>query len=230
MQTLTGRQAVSLAREMAFCAHARQTDKAGEPYSEHLSRVAAGVSGCTRKVCAYLHDSLEDCVLSKDELLQAGFESVVVQVLELLTHKANERYLNYVLSLAFNDHARAVKLADIADNADMSRLSRLDEASAKRLMRKYDAAKTILENVDAFCKYADDNSKTRQTYKKLYPKTTCTIEKMPVNLRFVVYAYCAYYKISIECNQTISSLEKKYPLLVAAVTGALDTRRDTLLA
>src|SRR4051794_36028950 len=45
--------------EIAEQAHAGQTDKAGEPYIEHLERVAASVDGLDEKIVAYLHDLLE---------------------------------------------------------------------------------------------------------------------------------------------------------------------------
>ncbi len=54
----------SIARE----AHARQTDKAGRPYVEHLAAVAEGVrvrGGDDGQIAAaWLHDAVEDDALS----------------------------------------------------------------------------------------------------------------------------------------------------------------------
>lgn len=57
---------------VARAAHAAQTDKAGRPYSEHLSAVAAGVrarGGDDDQIAAaWLHDAVEDDALSGEWL------------------------------------------------------------------------------------------------------------------------------------------------------------------
>lgn len=56
--------------------HSGQTDKAGRPYAEHLSAVAAGVrerGGSEEQIAAaWLHDAIEDGALSREWLAGAA--------------------------------------------------------------------------------------------------------------------------------------------------------------
>lgn len=50
------------ARTLANQAHAGQQGKAGQPYIEHVARVAAAINDDdTAKAAAWLHDVVEDC-------------------------------------------------------------------------------------------------------------------------------------------------------------------------
>lgn len=60
---------LSQVEALARLAHAAQVDKAGRPYAEHLAAVAGGVAergGSPEQIAAaWLHDSVEDGVLSR---------------------------------------------------------------------------------------------------------------------------------------------------------------------
>ncbi len=130
---------VEAARELAHRAHAGQVDKAGRPYIEHVSRVAAAVAHYAEpevQAAAWLHDVLEDCEPRFcNELLHIRPVDVFYAVKALTRGKFSER--TYYDRIRRNPLALRVKLADIADNADESRLTLLDEATAARLRRKY---------------------------------------------------------------------------------------------
>lgn len=58
--------AVTVAESIASLRHAGQTDKAGQPYIGHVSRVAANVSGDhDAETVAWLHDVVEDTGMEK---------------------------------------------------------------------------------------------------------------------------------------------------------------------
>lgn len=61
---------------IARTAHADQKDKAGRPYAEHLAAVAEGVrarGGSDEQIAAaWLHDAVEDEVLSEEWLARAA--------------------------------------------------------------------------------------------------------------------------------------------------------------
>ena len=67
----------------------------------------------------------------------------MVDAVVLLTRSKDEDYMEYVKRLKANPIARAVKLADLADNMDMSRIPNPTEKDLARL-EKYKKAKSIL--------------------------------------------------------------------------------------
>jgi (p)ppGpp synthase/HD superfamily hydrolase len=134
---------VAQAKELAYRAHAGQVDKAGRPYIEHVARVAARVADDPEaEAVAWLHDVLEDCPRHSGEVLPMFGYQVWRQV-ELLTRRDICDGIYYDC-IAANPIALRVKLADIADNADESRLALLDETTAARLRKKYAKALAAL--------------------------------------------------------------------------------------
>lgn len=126
-------------------AHAGQVDKAGAPYVTHPRRVAASVAGTTAKVVALLHDVVEDGPGWTLERLKAeGFSDEVVAAVDALTHRDGEDYFDAVRRAGANPIAREVKLADLADNSDRTRLKSIGEREERRL-EKYARATALLK-------------------------------------------------------------------------------------
>lgn len=134
---------VERAKELAHRAHAGQLDKAGRPYIEHVARVAAAVSDDPEaEAVAWLHDVLEDSPEWDSTVLE--FPAAVVKPVAILTRWPDESDIHYYAYVRSSALALRVKLADIADNADESRLALLDAKTAERLRRKYaKALKTL---------------------------------------------------------------------------------------
>ena len=110
--------------EIAEQAHSGHTDKAGEPYIEHIERVAAGVDSLDEKIVAYLHDVLEKGPgWTRDRLEQAGFSPRIVSAVVALTRESGEDEDRFVRRAAANDLARAVKRADLEDNRRQALIS-----------------------------------------------------------------------------------------------------------
>ena len=136
---------INKAIETAARAHDGQLDKAGKPYILHPLRVMMNVEGGEMEQCAaVLHDVLEDSPLTAEDLAAEGFGVEIIEAVKLLTRTADEDYLEYVRRLKANPIAKAVKLADLTDNMDMSRIKEPTERDYKRL-EKYKRAKEILE-------------------------------------------------------------------------------------
>jgi len=133
-----------LARRIAQLAHDGQVDKAGAPYITHPARVAARVrdaGGDPRaEAVAWLHDVVEDCGVTLDDLRDHGFDQGVVAAVDALTRRDGVPSEAYYARIATDPLALAVKLADIADNADPARLALLDRATRRRLEDKYATA------------------------------------------------------------------------------------------
>ena len=137
---------INKAISIAALAHDGQTDKAGKPYIFHPLRVMLNAEGDENVKCAaVLHDVLEDTAITVADLEAAGFGENIITALKLLTRTPDDDYMEYVKRLKNNSIAKAVKLADLADNMDMSRIPSPTERDFARL-EKYKRALEILKN------------------------------------------------------------------------------------
>lgn len=139
MAPMNGKPALEDAIILAAGAHRGQVDKAGAPYILHPLRVMLRLRDEAGRIAAVLHDVLEDTAITVGDLRQAGYGEEVLQALEALTRREGEEYADFIERAASNPLARRVKLADLADNLDASRLPEITERSRERLAR-YSAA------------------------------------------------------------------------------------------
>lgn len=131
----------------ATIVHDYQTDKAGQPYILHCLRVMLAMRNDADRIVAVLHDVVED---SADWQLSdlADFGPDVVEALDALTRREGEDYFAYIDRLKLCPQAVRVKLADLHDNLDRSRLTEFGSADLQR-MAKYRKARSILQSVVA---------------------------------------------------------------------------------
>lgn len=136
------------AYKIACQLHAGQTDKAGRPYIEHLTRVMLRVQmdGGDRfqQIAALLHDSIEDEKTTADELRALGVPSEAVVLVQALTKREEQSYEDYLRGLIGRYRVVTVKMADLDDNSDPERLELLPERQRMRLQAKYAQAWDIL--------------------------------------------------------------------------------------
>ncbi|KJH70281.1 HD domain-containing protein [Aliterella atlantica] len=130
---------------VATSAHENQVDKGGKPYIEHPLRVMKQMTTDTARIVAVLHDVIEDSDYSLDDLVAAGFSKEVVEAVEALTKQKGEPYKKYLRRIKTNPIAIAVKLADLQDNMDLTRLPTITEKDIER-QEKYFKAVDILKN------------------------------------------------------------------------------------
>jgi (p)ppGpp synthase/HD superfamily hydrolase len=128
-------QAITLAAE----AHAGQTDKAGVPYILHLLRVMQAQNSKEAMMVGVLHDLVEDTGYILDDLREQGCPSEVIAALRHVTRKDKESYAEFIERIGRHPIARQVKLADLKDNMDVTRLESVTEKDTERL-RKYHQA------------------------------------------------------------------------------------------
>jgi (p)ppGpp synthase/HD superfamily hydrolase len=135
-------RAIAIAAE----AHAGQADKAGAPYILHPIRVMLRMDTTEERIVAVLHDVLEDCpAWSAERLRNEGFGPPVIPALEALTRRAGEPYMDFVRRAAAHPIARRVKLADLEDNLDSTRLSEVTAQDQSR-MERYRRAQALLRS------------------------------------------------------------------------------------
>jgi len=108
--------------EIAARAHAGQVDKADQPYILHPIRVMLRVESEEERIAAVLHDVVEDSEVTLNDLRAEGFPETVLAAVAALTKLEGETRIEAALRAAAHPIARAVKLADNAENMDMSRI------------------------------------------------------------------------------------------------------------
>ena len=132
------------AMKLCFEAHKDQVDKSGLPYVFHPFHLAEQMTDELTTVTALLHDVVEDSDYTLADLGEMGFPATVLDALAMLTHDDGSAYLEYVARLKTNPIARAVKLADLRHNSDLTRLDHVDEKALARV-EKYRKAIDLLE-------------------------------------------------------------------------------------
>ena len=128
---------------LMFQAHREQTDKSGLPYVFHPFHLAEQMTDEDTTVAALLHDVVEDTDYTLDDLRAMDFGDAVCDALALLTHDEAVPYMDYVAAIKENPIARAVKLADLRHNSDLTRLDEVDDKALQRV-EKYRKAIALL--------------------------------------------------------------------------------------
>jgi len=141
---------LTTAIKIASTAFEKDYDKGNTPYIMHLLYVMHKVKhlGETAMICAILHDLIEDKESSGynfEYLKIQGFSEEVILILQLLTHRPQTSYMDYIKALSVHPIATAIKLADLEHNTKVSRLKGLRKKDFDRL-EKYSIAYQYLKN------------------------------------------------------------------------------------
>ncbi len=116
-------QSLERAIAIAATAHAGQVDKGGAPYILHPLKVMLRMTTLEQRIVAVLHDVVEDCGISLDDLRKEGFSQEILSAIESVTKVPGESYEDFVDRAAQNPIGRVVKLADLEENSDLSRIA-----------------------------------------------------------------------------------------------------------
>jgi len=119
--------------QLAAEAHAGQQDKAGKPYILHPIRVMLSVSTTDEQIAAILHDTVEDTDVTYEQLSEAGFSAEIISAVKALTKLDGESRVEAARRAVKHPIARQVKLADVKDNLDISRIPHLTDKDHARL-------------------------------------------------------------------------------------------------
>lgn len=138
-------QLLELAIKVATEAHAGQVDKGGKPYINHPQAVAASLTNTEYKIVAYLHDVCEDTSITFADLKDMGFTYRIVNSIRLLTKTDELTYEEYLRRLRMDSCARAVKMADLKHNMDITRIPNPSEKDYARI-EKYKKSLAFLES------------------------------------------------------------------------------------
>ena len=134
---------IDKALRIACVAHAGQVDKGGAPYILHPLRLAMSFHDTRLQVVALLHDVVEDSNFTLKELCEAGFSDAIVLAVDALTRRKDEPYDDFIDRVARNNIAKQVKIKDLVDNMDATRLEDITKDDLNRL-EKYRKAHDFL--------------------------------------------------------------------------------------
>jgi enoyl-CoA hydratase/carnithine racemase len=109
------------------------------------------LDGTVERIVGVLHDVVEDggSEWTLERLTAEGFTPEVIYALRLVTKRPEDKgddldtYLRFVRRTLANPVARRVKIADIRDNLDLTRMQAVTERDATRI-NKYLAALRLL--------------------------------------------------------------------------------------
>lgn len=151
---MTDYEIIKTALRIARKAHKGQPDKGGDEYIFHPVTVALLCDSAKAKAVALLHDTMEDCGVTYEEIRDA-LDEEIADAVKLLTHDPNQQstgdwladYHAYVRGIkeSGNQLAIEVKMADLTMNMDLSRIPDPTEYDEERIERKYKPAWEILE-------------------------------------------------------------------------------------
>ena len=128
-------QLLERAVELAQIAHQGQVDKAGAPYIGHPLRVMNSLSTLEEKIVGVLHDAIEDSPLELKDLSEQDFPPHIVEAINAITKCKGEDYETYLTRVMSNHLALRVKIADMKDNMDISRIANPTAKDRQRLAK-----------------------------------------------------------------------------------------------
>ncbi len=135
---------IEAAKALATKAHEGQTDKAGLPYITHPERVASRLTTPEAKVVGWLHDTVEDTNISVLEIAER-LGSETAAAVDAISRREGEAWSDYIDRVAINPVARQVKISDLIDNSNLSRIPHVTMKDVKRQARYNKALKKLLE-------------------------------------------------------------------------------------
>lgn len=133
------------ALKLCFEAHKAQYDKSGMPYVFHPFHLAEQMATEETTVVALLHDLVEDTDYTIADLTEMGFPKAITDAIQLMTHGEGVDYFAYVAAIKENPIAKAVKIADLTHNSDLSRLDEVTEKALNRREKYQKALKMLTE-------------------------------------------------------------------------------------
>jgi len=128
---------LKLAEQIARRAHRDQFRHDGKTqYIVHVENVVDNLISRDEKILGWLHDVLEDSSMTKEDLFNNGIAECYIHMLDILTKKNHEIYINYINNLMDNVVAKTVKVADIVAN--------LTDKPTRNQIKKYTKVLTFM--------------------------------------------------------------------------------------
>lgn len=131
---------------IASIAHKNQKDKNGKPYILHPLRVMLSFESYDEKIVAVLHDVIEDSNFTLKDLKEEGFSKEIIEAIDAISRREEEEYFEFIKRVITNKMASRVKLKDLADNMNISRIENPKAEDFNRI-KKYKKAEKMIKEV-----------------------------------------------------------------------------------
>ena len=128
---------------LACRVHAGQVDKSGKPYILHPLRLMLKFDDLDEQVVSVLHDVVEDGDVTLDELGALGISERAMKAIDCLSKRPGEPYEDFIARIHPDELARKVKIEDIKDNLDLTRLGTLQEKDLERVAKYHKALRYL---------------------------------------------------------------------------------------
>lgn len=132
---MNDQELLARAIQIATEAHQGQKDRYGAPYILHPLRVMQRLVTSAEKTAGILHDVVEDTDWTFESLRKEGFPDDLLEALKAVTKQDREDYEQFVRRSAANPLAKRVKIADLEDNMDLTRMPEVSEKDVPRLQK-----------------------------------------------------------------------------------------------
>lgn len=137
--------------EIARQAHAGQVDKGGADYIGHPLRVMEKCETEEEKIVGILHDVVEDSDWTFEMLETEGFPDEIIDALRCITKQSDDEDYDTFISRVMNiPLSLKVKLYDLEDNMDLSRLKCITEADLIRYEKYKRVHDRLVEEIGKF--------------------------------------------------------------------------------
>lgn len=114
-----------VAMEMAEKACEGKTDDLAGNYFEHCKRVADDIDNAGERIVALLQGVIDFSYVTPEQLSKIGFPDNIIEAVISITRLEDERDEDYLLRVSQNKIGRKVKISDLEDQLDISRLDSL---------------------------------------------------------------------------------------------------------
>ena len=144
-----GKDLLTSAIHLACVIHMKQKDKAGKPYILHPLHVMHQFEDIEDKIIAVLHDVIEDSKIHPTQLSHIlELPKDLLEDIEILTHKPNKSYEDYIKLVGKKDRTRRIKMADLEHNMDTRRLKQPLTKKDEERLEKYKKAYLYLKGLE----------------------------------------------------------------------------------
>ena len=135
---------IEAARALATAAHAGQVDKAGLPYVTHPQRVAGRLESPAARVVGWLHDTVEDTDVTLSDI-EARFGPETAAAVDAVSRRPGEAWEDYLKRVKADPVARQVKISDLIDNSNLTRIPRVTLRDVERQAKYNRALRELME-------------------------------------------------------------------------------------
>ncbi|MBN1449210.1 MAG: bifunctional (p)ppGpp synthetase/guanosine-3',5'-bis(diphosphate) 3'-pyrophosphohydrolase [Bacteroidetes bacterium] len=132
---LTGSAMIERALAIALDVHEGQTDRHGSAYILHPLHVGLGAYNDIEIAAGFLHDVIEDSTLTVDDLRNEGFPEEVLTIVDHLSKREGEEWEAYIDRVMEHEPSMRVKLLDLEQNMDTTRISSFNDRDRDRFTR-----------------------------------------------------------------------------------------------